>query len=495
MRGILSFGVSAFIALALTSCESRDPAPRADLVVLGATLIDATGSAARPATDVFMNGGVITAVLDAGVAEVPPGATVIDAAGSFAIPGLSDMHVHFSLGLPGPRQPGETEEVLRRLLYYGVTSVLNLGASAGTTDSIRAIWAAQEAGAIQGPTIYGTGGHVNVPGGHPVWTIFPPAIREQATNVLAATPDELPADLYDLGLGISFVRTPEAARAAVRERAAGGMHAIKITVESGPSEYGEDHPLMPVELIRTIVDEAERHGLPVLAHVSSPNELDSVMAGGAHGVVHAVTEPPYPSVAAGDEIAARQLYTVPTLSLFDAFIRYLEDPLRVDDPFLRETVTSEEVALLAARGLLEAGSDRDSLPRWRQETDAAIQDVGELHRLGAPVVLGTDVGNPMVFPGFTAHQELLHLVEAGLSPMEAIQAASLNAARLLGRADEFGTIEVGKRADMVILGSDPLADIRNSRTIEAVIARGRLIDRGALLSGRREVAGEPELPR
>ena len=129
--------------------------------------------------------------------------------------------------------------------------------------------------------------------------------------------------------------------------------------------------------------------------------------------------------------------------------------------------------------MLEA--DSDSLARWRAETDAVMSEVAELHRLGVPIVLGTDVGNPMVFAGFSAHEELANLVKGGLSPLEAIQAASFNAARMLGLEEEFGSVAVGRRADLLVLDADPLVDIRNSRKIRAVVARGRIVDREVLI--------------
>lgn len=479
IRAVVLSG-SLLLATVLGACSSPPP-PEADLVVRGATVIDATGSPAQANTDVFVRDGRITAILPTGEAEPPEDATIVDAAGAFVMPGLSDMHVHFSLGLPGPGPDDQTEQVLRRLLYYGVTSMLNLGATDGSTESIRDLWARMERGEVEGPTVYGTGGHLTLPGTHPVWTIFPPPRREAAQAILDATPEDEPANLYPLGLGISLVRTPAAARRAVQERAAGGMHAIKITVETGPSEFGDDHPLMPVEMIQAIVDEASAHGLRVFAHVSSPHELDAAMAGGVAGVVHAVSERPFPSTTVGADLAARDFHTVATLSLYDAFIRYAEDPRRLDDPFLRETVTDEEIRMFEEAGMLDAGPLADSIPFWRSETDAVMAEVAELHRLGVPIVLGTDVGNPMVFAGYTAHEELANLVKGGLTPLEAVQAATINAARMIDQSDEFGTIEVGKRADLLILDADPLADIRNSRRIRSVVARGRLVDRAALM--------------
>jgi imidazolonepropionase-like amidohydrolase len=107
--------------------------------------------------------------------------------------------------------------------------------------------------------------------------------------------------------------------------------------------------------------------------------------------------------------------------------------------------------------------------------------MGMLHERGVPIAVGTDTGNPYVFPGYSVHQELALLVEAGLTPMEAITAATRRAAEMLGEEDEFGTIEPGKRADLLILGANPLEDIRNTRSLEVVISEGRVVDREALL--------------
>jgi imidazolonepropionase-like amidohydrolase len=113
--------------------------------------------------------------------------------------------------------------------------------------------------------------------------------------------------------------------------------------------------------------------------------------------------------------------------------------------------------------------------------DDMLVNVGMLHRRGVEIALGTDTGNPYVFPGYSVHRELELLVRAGLTPMEALEAATRRAAEMIGAEDEFGTIQPGKRADLLILGANPLQDIRNTRTLKIVIAGGRVVDREALL--------------
>jgi len=105
---------------------------------------------------------------------------------------------------------------------------------------------------------------------------------------------------------------------------------------------------------------------------------------------------------------------------------------------------------------------------------------GEMHRAGVGILAGSDVLNPYCFPGFSLHDELEWLVKAGLSPMAALQSATRDAALYLGRAQELGTVEPGKIADLVLLDADPVRDIRNTRRIAAVVADGRLLPRAAL---------------
>jgi imidazolonepropionase-like amidohydrolase len=467
-----------------------------DLVITGATVIDGTGAASRSGITIVVREGRIAAVIPDAEAETLEGATVIDAAGKYVIPGLADMHVHFGLGVPLPRHSGTTDEVLARELYYGVTTILQLGATDGSTEAIRGLQARRAAGTLQAPYIYGTGGHLTLHGTHPVYTIFPSEVRSAADSLAAATPLTDPVNLYPLSLGISIVRTEEAARRAVRERAEGGMVAIKITVESGPTTFGDDHPQMSVEMIRAIVDEAARNDvLPVFAHISSLDELEAVLEGGAAGTVHAVWDDPLPDAALADQMRAARFTIVPTLSLYAGAISlgYIDEPVDLGDPFLRTTVSDEEVAALRNPKFLErfrkgralSGSGSNQATEIKRRMKDVIANVGMLHDRGVSIVVGTDTGNPYVFPGYSVHQELELLVRSGLTPMEALEAATRRAAEMIGAGEQFGTIEVGKRADILILKENPLETIRNTRSLEVVISEGRVVDRDALLAKTR----------
>jgi imidazolonepropionase-like amidohydrolase len=126
-----------------------------------------------------------------------------------------------------------------------------------------------------------------------------------------------------------------------------------------------------------------------------------------------------------------------------------------------------------------------------------LQLVGLFNRAGVPIMAGTDVLNPFCFPGFSLHDELALLVEAGLTPMQALQAATRNPAVFLNASDSLGTVEPGKLADLVILDADPIADIHNTALINAVVLDGKLIDNAALqrtLNSIRLQAGNTAAP-
>ena len=460
-----------------------------DLLVTHARLIDGTGAPPRDDVSILIRDGRFATIGPASEVVAPADVRVLDARGRTVIPGLADMHVHFSLGAPLPRRADETRAVLARQLFYGVTTVMQLGGTEGDIESIRRLKASAAQGSPVSPWIYGTGGHLTLPGTHPIYTIFPAPLRAEADRLIAATPVEQPVDMLPLGVGLSFVRTESAARTAVDQRARGGMDAIKVIIESGPMPFGDDHPLMGVPMVSAIVAEAHARSLPVFAHISSPAELDIAIASGVDAVAHTVIDRPLPGHEVAARIARSGVTVVPTLTLNDGAVEFLMAPAYMDDPFFRATVSDAEIAALKGDfagmwmrnwEINAGGTGKDRKAAMREHRADVLRSIGQMHAAGVPLVVGTDTGNPFVYPGYSVHRELELLVEAGLTPLDAISAATHRAAQMLDADAEFGTVAPGRRADLIVLDRDPLADIRNTRSIGEVVARGHVVDRAKL---------------
>ncbi len=304
-----------------------------------------------------------------------------------------------------------------------------------------------------------------MPGSHPIGTI------------MHVPPGEDPATFDWSRRGVWVVHDAEEVRAVVDRLAAAGMDGIKVVVESGPGVFGDDHPQMPPEMIRAAVDEARRHGLPVYAHATSLDELEDALDAGVHAVVHLVADPTAPDAALLDRMARAGTFYVPTLSLYLWTGTWGAPEETLTDPFLRPGV--ERSVLDSLRATL-APKEPPGEGDWayRRRLLAALRAA---HDHGVRLAAGTDTGNPFVFPGYSMHWELELMVEAGLTPMEALVAATRGAAEMLGEEAAFGTLAPGRRGDLLILGANPLDDIRNTRTLETVVLAGRPLDRAALV--------------
>jgi len=159
--------------------------------------------------------------------------------------------------------------------------------------------------------------------------------------------------------------------------------------------------------------------------------------------------------------------------------------LREDDSFrndarLRYIPQSEVKGWTAQTDTRNVNLTAEEITNRKIRLEKETELVGEMHRAGVKILAGTDLGNPYVYPGFSLHDELALLVQAGLTPLEALQTAIINPAKFFGKEKELGTIEKGKLADLVLLDANPLADINNTRKINAVVLNGRLLDRAAL---------------
>jgi imidazolonepropionase-like amidohydrolase len=393
----------------------------------------------------------------------PDGATVVDLSGRTVIPALIDAHAHIGYeGYTGWGADHYTRdnviEHLERYAYYGFGAVFSAGSD---PDGLAlGLGRDQEQGRVGGARFLFAAG------------MAPPG---QGPNNQFLGHVVTLADRLDMSI-LWGVASPDEGREAVRRIAARDLDFVKIWVDD---RGGTQEKLSP-PVYRAVADEARRLGLKVVVHQQTAEDMPGLLEAGVSGFLHG-------RIGGGlDTGLARQIhdagaFVVPNLGLGE-----LRGERVADDPFLQETVPASVVARLR-RAFDERHPDgappRD--PRQERELSAGFT---RLMDADAAVVLGTDSGAvPDHFFGYTGHRELEIFVRLGMTPMQAIVAATSRPAEHLGLSD-MGILAPGKSADFVILRDNPLDDIRNTRSIERVFLRGVEVDREGLR--RHWLAGE-----
>jgi imidazolonepropionase-like amidohydrolase len=439
-------------ALALAACSRPAPKPAAappepSLAITHVTVVDVAAGRLVGGQTVVVRGERIMAAGDTARVAVPPNATLLDGRGKFLIPGLWDMHVHALFDAEVARA------FLPAFVAYGVTGVRDMG---GKVDVLRAARFAVLAGTLVGPRIVAAGAILDGP--QPV---------DPSVSIAVGTPDQ--------------------ARAAVDSLAAHGADFIKV------------YTLLPRAAYFAVLREAARLRLPVGGHVPADVSTLEAADSGQRSVEHLrdEVEPLCKTVDAAcgrllDSLRAHHVWLVPTLVVLRAKA-ILDDSSLIQDPRLG---TVPDLVRRAWDGI-RAGKSGRPPAYWREKRTrfrGELALTGAAWKDGVPLLAGTDAGALYTYPGSSLHDELVQLVRAGLTPAAALRAATLGAAEFLGSTDSMGTVATGKVADLVLLDADPLADIRNTRSIRAVVLRGRLFGRGALDSLRTDATAAPAAP-
>ena len=424
----------ALLALAATALEGSSTA------IVGATLIDGSGAAPVENSVVVVQGERIVAAGPRADVAVPPDATVIDAAGKFLMPGLVDLHNHYGGGSDGLRRAWALQ------LEFGVTTVRSLGAD---PPENLAVIADARAGKFPAPRIYTAGAGFSHPGGMP-----PGAVINRPTTVAEA-------------------------QAMVRQLAAADVDFIKMWVDptmDGRLEWnGGKAPIPKIsEEIRTaLVEEAARHGIPAVAHVFEEEDVRQLHSVGIRDFVHTARSAPvddaFVAWARGEGLSF-----APALSKAQDLWYLPEHPETLDDPGFAKAFGAERLARLRAPETFDEMRTHPQAAQLRTVFGRMQRFVTQMQDGGVTVALGSDSGTSLLPFGWGTHHELEALVEAGLTPIQAIRAGTGNGARVLDGDDaDFGTITPGKAADLILLRADPTADITHSRSIERVMQAGQ----------------------
>ncbi len=458
------------LALALPFAHAGE---RVDLLVRDATVVDVVNGTLQPHRTLAVRDGRILAVVDAKQARAYDATRVLDAKGKYAIPGLWDMHVHFG---GGDALIEENRNLLPLYLAHGITAVRD--AAGDLSPSVFAWRDAVATGELAGPRIFTSGPKIEGPK-----SIWPGDLEIGSVAELHAALDQLQGWRVDFVKITDNTLSPELFLAAVKEA---GLRGLKTSAHV-------PYALTLEEVSAAGLDSIEHLDYAFKAGSTLEKSLGQQIASGEINSRDAWTQwnatfDPARAMAAYRNLARHGTAITPTIN-GSRVVSYLDQDDHRDDAYLKYIGPGLQ-ATYTWRVERAARDDAQAIERRHERFEKSATVLPMLQQAGVTILAGTDAGflNSYNYPGIGLHQELGWLVRYGLTPAQALQAATINGARFLGHEDEYGTLDAGKVADMVLLDADPLRDIAATARIHAVIQRGQVHDRAGLDAMLAEVA-------
>ncbi len=435
--------------LVITALSGITGARADNLLIENVALIDGAGRQPLRGVSVLVEDDRIAAIRRGKFSQSRRAhAQVIDGARKYLIPGLMDVHVHLAGSLKVTEQ-GLREIAIDRnkgiralhgYLYSGVTTIYDCG---NVPDYIFALRDEERSGALTSPRIFATGGIVTYPGSH-------------GSGPGATTVDDWPEAIPLLDEHIK--RGPDILKLTLEERGWGMRPLI---------------PKLPLPLMEKIIEYYNDHGIRTTAHTASELRARQAIFAGIDTLAHPVIIGPV-SDSFANLMGAKKVPMATTLTIGENYSRLAEHPEYLDQPLYQAIFPEAEI-----KELKETTRQQYQERKWtwwmKLMTPVAQENLRKIHAAGGVLALGTDQTH-----GAAVHREMELLAAAGIPPLDIIRIATLNAAKFLGKEDQLGSIEEGKRADLVLLNADPSADINNAKDIHMVIKNGRIIDRNKL---------------
>jgi imidazolonepropionase-like amidohydrolase/ABC-type multidrug transport system permease subunit len=392
----------------------------------------------------------------------------VEASGKTILPGLIDVHVH--IGAPGGfyddfkdvAAEHVSERALAQYLYSGVTTVKSTGDQLDSSIELRK---RVSDGVFLGSEFLTSGPLFTTEGGHGTeyfsWLAGPQ--KAQALE--------------------QFVRVPKSvgeAHQQVRDLHDKSVDAIKAVLESGRS--GRLFERMDTALFGAVVDEAKAQHLPIAVHTGSARDVEDAVNAGVNGIEHGSFSDVIPDELFAKMAAAGITYD-PTLSVLEAF----RDLSAGKADLLARSLVQQAVSQKLLTGTRNALKKETPNPQQTTGISGALgvarNNLLRAWKAGVPLVTGSDAGNMLVFHGPTVHREMQLWVEAGIPPAVALQAATYNAAKLLGAENRIGLIKVGHTANLLVVDGDPTKDIAAAERISVVVIKGERVRRADLFDG------------
>jgi imidazolonepropionase-like amidohydrolase len=455
VRGSIVVGLAiAGVVLLLHGCAEKSVQPPTTLrelpavVIDGAQIWDGTGTPAVQDAVLVIKGDRIEAVGPRGTVTVPQDARTIDAKGKTLIPGLINMHGHVGMtkGLKQSKENYSKENILAQLKQYaryGVTTVMSLGTDFEAIFELRGPAKADESPRA---TVFTAGRGFTGKQGYPAVLPGNAGIPVEVDSV-----DEVKAHIQELA----------------RQK----VDMVKIWVDDHWGHYKKIRP----ELYRAIIEEAHKQNLRVMAHLFYLVDAKGLVTAGLDGMAHSVRDREVDD-ALIKMLKEKRTFAVPTLTREESTFVYAEPPAFLDDPFFSRWADPEVITTLKDPAWGKKVKADPDFSKYPGQLKTGQKNLKKLFDAGVKIAFGTDTGPPARFQGYFEHRELELMVQAGLTPAQALRTATLNAAECLKIEQDYGSLEKGKRADLVLLDADPLEDILNTRRINQVWIGGREVN-------------------
>jgi imidazolonepropionase-like amidohydrolase len=442
--------------LALTGALAAGGARAETYTIQHVTVIDGTGAAPKPDMTVVVDGQRIAAVRPSAAAG-PARGKLIDGRGKYLIPGLMDVHIHLRGALPELNKDGAhktdrvaAEGALASYIYAGVTTVVDVG---NQPENILYERAEERAGRIQSPRIFATGNLVTYPGSHG---------DSMAIRVSDFEKDKALLDKH------------------IAEQA---PDILKLTYDEEGWGTRPMISLMPTELLQQIIQYYNLHGIRTTIHISNEKRAIEAIYAGTDTLAHPVIQGPV-SDSFVKLMAAKKTPFATTLTIGENYSRLAEHPEYLDRPDYVAAFSPAE-----RQKLKTETHDEFQKRTWtwwmKLMTPICEENIRKIVAAGGVAALGTDQSS-----GPAAHREMELLVQAGVPTLEVIKIATHNGAVFLGKADDMGSVEENKLADLVLLNADPVANINNTNDIALVMKAGKIVDESKL-----PLAGGPQKRR
>jgi imidazolonepropionase-like amidohydrolase len=405
--------------------------------------------------------GVIEAVGPGGEVSVPAGADVYELAGKVLMPAIVNPHGHIGYMRDGVADRANFSRAnivdhLRRLAYFGVGVFQSLGTDRDNTEiGIRDEQLSGQLGADLAEPF--------------------PQLLSAGRGIVAPTPGSANGGPFFASDTMHEIATPEEGRAAVQALAADRPNIVKFWVDDrngtkvklDPPRYG------------AVIDEAHKLGLRTVAHIYELEDAKGVARAGVDGLAHMVRDPGTDQELI-DLLLENDVFVFTSLGIQKG----LFDTSWLDDPWVGETVPqhAQEAGRAVAESVAKSWISAEKRAAVLDEYKRLEEGLVRMHEAGVRIIISCDTGLFTQYFGLAEHREVELMVNAGMSPGDALRASTMIPAQMMGLTDR-GTLAAGQRADLIVLSADPLADIRNTRQIERVVLGGVTVDRESLRAG------------